>query len=75
MYTLHLSRNLDRRLIHGRRRTHRHRGRLEVADRLGAVLQDDTGHSLTGQRLLSLREELVSFENLVSMARPGRRPS
>jgi cell division protein ZipA len=46
-----------------------------LADRLGAVLQDDTGHSLTGQRLLSLREELVSFENLVSMARPGRRPS
>jgi cell division protein ZipA len=46
-----------------------------LADRLGAVLQDDTGHSLTGQRLLALREELVSFESLVSMARTGRRPS
>ena len=46
-----------------------------LADRLGAVLQDDTGHSLTGQRILALREELVSFENLVTMARTGRRPT
>jgi cell division protein ZipA len=45
-----------------------------LAERLGAVLQDDTGHSLTGQRLLTLREELVSFEHLSSLARSGRRP-
>jgi cell division protein ZipA len=44
-----------------------------LAERLGAMLQDDAGHSLTGQRLVTLREELVSFENLAQRVRPGRR--
>ncbi len=40
-----------------------------LADRLGATLQDDTGSSLTGQRVLSIREDLVHFEHLVSLSR------
>jgi cell division protein ZipA len=44
-----------------------------LAERLGGVLQDDTGSTLTGQRILSLREELVYFEHLLSLARPSRR--
>ena len=44
-----------------------------LAERLGAMLQDDAGHSLTGQRLVTMREELVSFENLAQRVRPGRR--
>lgn len=44
-----------------------------IADRLGATLQDDSGSSLTGQRVLSLREDLVHFEHLVSLSRS--RPS
>ena len=45
-----------------------------LADRFGGVLQDDAGSSLTGQRVLALREELVHFEHLVvlSRARPAR---
>jgi cell division protein ZipA len=44
-----------------------------LADRLGGALQDDSGSSLTGQRVLSIREELVHFEHLVALsrARPG----
>jgi len=44
-----------------------------LADKLGGALQDDTGSSLTGQRVLSLREDLVHFEHLVSLGRgrPG----
>jgi cell division protein ZipA len=44
-----------------------------LADRLGGVLQDDSGSSLTGQRVLSIREELVHFEHLVALSRsrPG----
>ncbi len=41
-----------------------------LAERLGGVLQDDTGSSLTGQRVLSIREELVHFEHLVVLSRP-----
>ena len=44
-----------------------------LAERLGAMLQDDAGHSLTGQRLVTMREELVNFENLAQRVRPGRR--
>lgn len=44
-----------------------------LAERLGGVLQDDAGSSLTGQRVLSIREELVHFEHLVSLSRS--RPS
>ena len=40
-----------------------------LADKLGGALQDDTGSSLTGQRVLSLREDLVYFEHLVSLGR------
>jgi cell division protein ZipA len=40
-----------------------------LGDRLRASLQDDVGSSLTGQRVLSIREELVHFEHLVSMTR------
>ena len=43
-----------------------------LADRLGGALQDDAGSSLTGQRVLSLREELVHFEHLASIGRTGR---
>ncbi len=43
-----------------------------LADKLGGVLQDDAGSSLTGQRVLSLREELVYFEHLVGLGRNGR---
>ncbi len=43
-----------------------------LADRLGGLLQDYAGSSLTGQRVLSLREELVHFEHLVSVGRSGR---
>lgn len=44
-----------------------------LADRLGGALQDDSGSSLTGQRVLSIREELVHFEHLVALSRtrPG----
>ncbi|MBS0373496.1 MAG: hypothetical protein JSR73_02880 [Proteobacteria bacterium] len=44
-----------------------------LAERLDGVLQDDAGSSLTGQRVLSIREELVHFEHLVSLSRsrPG----
>ncbi|MBS0396446.1 MAG: cell division protein ZipA C-terminal FtsZ-binding domain-containing protein, partial [Proteobacteria bacterium] len=44
-----------------------------LAERLGGLLQDDTGSSLTGQRVLSLREELVHFEHLLALSRtrPG----
>lgn len=41
-----------------------------LADRLGGVLQDDASSSLTGQRVLSIREELVHFEHLVVLSRP-----
>lgn len=44
-----------------------------LSERLGGVLQDDTGSTLTGQRILSLREELVQFEHLLSLARQARR--
>ncbi len=40
-----------------------------LADKLGATLQDDSGSSLTGQRVLSIREDLVHFEHLVSLSR------
>jgi FtsZ-interacting cell division protein ZipA len=40
-----------------------------LADSLGGVLQDDSGSSLTGQRVLSLREELVHFEHLAGLSR------
>ena len=40
-----------------------------LADRLGATLQDDSGSSLTGQRVLSIREDLVHFEHLVALSR------
>jgi cell division protein ZipA len=40
-----------------------------LADRLGATLQDDAGSSLTGQRVLSIREDLVHFEHLVALSR------
>ncbi len=45
-----------------------------LADRLGATLQDDSGSSLTGQRVLSIREDLVHFEHLVSLSRTRPRP-
>ena len=41
-----------------------------LAERLGALLQDDSGSSLTGQRVISIREELVHFEHLLAMTRP-----
>jgi len=40
-----------------------------LAEKLNANLQDDSGSSLTGQRVLSLREELVHFEHLLAMTR------
>ncbi len=40
-----------------------------LAERLGGSLQDDSGSSLTGQRVLSIREELVHFEHLVTLSR------
>ena len=40
-----------------------------LADRLGGLLQDDTGSSLTGQRVLSIREDLVQFEHLLALSR------
>ena len=40
-----------------------------LADRLGGLLQDDTGSSLTGQRVLSIREDLVHFEHLLALSR------
>jgi cell division protein ZipA len=40
-----------------------------LADRLGGSLQDESGSSLTGQRVLSIREDLVHFEHLVSLSR------
>ena len=44
-----------------------------LSERLGGALQDDSGSSLTGQRVLSIREELVHFEHLVALSRsrPG----
>jgi len=45
-----------------------------LAERLGAVLQDDTGQSLSGPRLQTIREELMNFESLATLARSGRRP-
>jgi len=45
-----------------------------LANRLGAALQDDMGQSLTGARLITLRDELVNFESALSATRPGRRP-
>jgi len=45
-----------------------------LANRLGAALQDDMGQSLTGARLIALREELVNFESALSATRSGRRP-
>ena len=35
-----------------------------LADRLGGHLQDEQGSSLTAQRILNLREELVHFEHV-----------
>ncbi len=40
-----------------------------LADRLGGVLYDDAGMRLTGQRVLTLREELVHFERLAALSR------
>lgn len=45
-----------------------------LAARLGAALQDDTGQSLVGQRLVAVREDLVRFESVATAARTGRRP-
>ncbi len=45
-----------------------------LSDRLGAVLQDDTGHQLSAERLLALRADLVQFESLTTSAHPGRPP-
>ena len=35
-----------------------------LAERLGGHLQDEQGSTLTAQRVLSLREELVHFEHV-----------
>jgi cell division protein ZipA len=35
----------------------------KLADRLGGQLQDEQGSTLTAQRILNLREELVHFEH------------
>lgn len=43
-----------------------------LAERLDGLLQDETGSSLTGQRVLTLREELAHFEHLHSRVRPRR---
>jgi cell division protein ZipA len=40
-----------------------------LADRLGGVLQDERGGALSAQRVLGIREELVSFQNLVTRVR------
>ena len=40
-----------------------------LAERLGGMLQDERGGSLTPQGALGLREELVHFEHLVSVSR------
>jgi cell division protein ZipA len=40
-----------------------------MSDRLGGNLQDEHGSSLTGQRVLNLREELVHFEHLLARLR------
>lgn len=44
-----------------------------LAERLNGSLQDDAGSSLTGQRVLSIREDLVHFEHLIELTRS--RPS
>ena len=40
-----------------------------LAERLGGMLQDERGSSLTPQGALALREELVHFEHMVAMSR------
>ncbi|HXQ31325.1 MAG TPA: cell division protein ZipA C-terminal FtsZ-binding domain-containing protein [Steroidobacteraceae bacterium] len=40
-----------------------------LADRLQGTLHDDSGSTLTGQRVLSIREDLVHFEHLVALSR------
>jgi cell division protein ZipA len=45
-----------------------------LAERLGGVLQDERGSSMTAQRVLSLREELVHFQHVVTRMR-ARSPS
>ena len=40
-----------------------------LAERLNGSLQDDAGSSLTGQRVLSIREDLVHFEHLMQLTR------
>jgi cell division protein ZipA len=40
-----------------------------LGERLGCVLQDDRGGSLTPQRVLSLREDLVQFEHTIALVR------
>jgi cell division protein ZipA len=45
-----------------------------LAERLGGVLQDERGSSMTAQRVLSLREELVHFQHVVARMR-ARSPS
>ena len=40
-----------------------------LADRLGGSLQDERGQSLTAQRILALREELVHFQAMVTKIR------
>lgn len=40
-----------------------------LAERLGGVLQDERGGPLSAQRVLGIREELVSFQNLVARVR------
>jgi cell division protein ZipA len=40
-----------------------------LAERLGCVLQDDRGGSLTPQRVQSLREDLVQFEHTIALVR------
>jgi len=40
-----------------------------LAERLGGMLQDERGSSLTPQAILGLREELVHFEHVVTLSR------
>jgi len=40
-----------------------------LGERLGCILQDERGGSLTPQRVSSLREELVQFEHTVALVR------
>ncbi len=40
-----------------------------LADRLGGSLQDERGIALSAQRILSLREELVRFQDMVNQAK------